>query len=265
MYDGEKFNYGRWKILSRYPIRILSFSRAITLWAKRFSLPTLTVQYYYIPPVTIRSRLDGIRILFWYRGGIDFNDIRRIIDPRQVQAFTIIDTSDPGQRPLVICDADRSAYQIQIIRDGFTAREDYLALLNNSTVFIAPRKKEGIGAFTEALALGKCVIAYNDAVHNEYITHGVDGILFDEKTRYVDLSHIDQIGEMAWRRACTQHALWTKDCEKIISFIREPYTVPRPWLPIRVWKYVERIIDTQRKLRYYARLLGQIARSKTSS
>jgi glycosyltransferase involved in cell wall biosynthesis len=251
MYDGEKFNYAQWKMISRRPVKVLSFSKKISAWAKRFSIPVFSVQYYYIPPSQERSPANGVRILFWYRGGIDFSYIRRMIDPSKIDGMTVIDSPDSGKSKLGMNDKDKETYRVDYINDGFMPRERYLELLNRCSVFIAPRKKEGIGAFTEALALGKCVVAYDDAVHNEYITNTVDGILFDESTGVLDLSCIDNMGKAAWKRAIKQNNVWLEDKESIASFMQETYVPNRTIVPVSFWNIAFKTIVFSRKIRYY--------------
>lgn len=59
-------------------------------------------------------------------------------------------------------------------------REEFHQLMAESGIFFAPREYEGIGmSFLEAMGLGKCVIAPDRPTANEYIEHGVNGLLYD--------------------------------------------------------------------------------------
>jgi|CXWK01.1.fsa_nt_gi hypothetical protein len=251
MYDGEKFNYGQWKILSKHRVAIISFSKKISAWANKFSIPTFTVQYYYIEPSPKLERTGENHIFFWFRNGISFSKIREMIDPRQVDSFTLICNSESDKQMLGISEDDIKNFKISFIVNDFMSRDRYMDLLNRCSIFIAPRKKEGIGAFTEALALGKCVIAYNDAVHNEYIFNGKDGILFDEKTRRIDLTDSMKLGEAAWLRAREKHTIWLSDRNKIHEFIMRLPPVKRFSLPSQFWHAVSKSINLKRKIVYY--------------
>ena len=59
-------------------------------------------------------------------------------------------------------------------------RTDFHRLLTECGVFFAPRQYEGIGmSFLEAMSLGKCVVSPDSPTANEYIQHGVTGLLYD--------------------------------------------------------------------------------------
>lgn len=234
MYDGTKFNYPYWKIIASHNVKILSFSKKISAWCSRFLIPTLSVQYYYIKPGAIPN-VQGNHVLFWYRGGITFDNIRKIISAKQVDSFTLIVSPDVKKDMLKLSESDMFEYKILRI-DGFLSRKEYIELLEKSSIFIAPRKKEGIGAFTEALALGKCVIAYDDATHNEYITHGVDGLLFTEKSQLLDLSQTHALGVAAQKRATEKQHQWNIDRDKIAQFVYNQYPTNPAIIPTTFWK-----------------------------
>ena len=50
-------------------------------------------------------------------------------------------------------------------------KSEYLSLFEKCNVFIAPRKKEGIGiTIVEAISKGMFVVGYNDSTMNEYVS-----------------------------------------------------------------------------------------------
>jgi Glycosyl transferases group 1 len=250
MYDGEKFEYARWKLLSKFDIKILSFSKKISLWSARFGMPVLDVQYYYLPPQRAIGA-SGNNVLFWYRGGISFEQVLKLFDPATIDSFVLLERPDGKNPPLSIAPETVSAYKINHIQADFLPREQYLELLKRCSIFVTPRKKEGIGAFTEALAMGKCVIAYDDATHNEYITHGVDGLLFNESTGVLDLSHVSELGEAAYQRAARADERWRNDKDHISTFIK----TKRQVTPTSLWwwRTLLELSSIARKARYYAK------------
>jgi glycosyltransferase involved in cell wall biosynthesis len=88
---------------------------------------------------------------------------------------------DPHQ--LIDKASEEQIKKFQLVSSSwFDSREDFLLAIKDKAFFIAPRIKEGIGmSFLEAMAIGKIVIANNDATMDEYIEHGVNGYLFDHK------------------------------------------------------------------------------------
>jgi len=249
MYDGTKFNYAHWKALSYFNIKILAFSRKIATWVTKFGMPVLSVQYLYLQPK--KSVLaPGNHIFFWYRGGISFDDLRDKLNPEQVDSFSIVVSPDAQRVMPTILPEDIARYKLKIIDDGFLAKEKYFDLLAQSTIFIAPRKKEGIGAFTEALALGKCVIAYDEGTHNEYITHNIDGLLFTETSKEIDLSRTHQLADAAFKRASDTYAQWLVDKKRIVPFILEPYRLQRSVLLRRFWIIADKAEVFLRKTKF---------------
>lgn len=61
----------------------------------------------------------------------------------------------------------------------FAKKEQMYETMEQSGLYMAPRHMEGIGmSFLEAMAHGRCVIAPDRPTMNEYITDGVNGLLY---------------------------------------------------------------------------------------
>ncbi|MBI5134442.1 MAG: glycosyltransferase [Candidatus Taylorbacteria bacterium] len=250
MYDGIKFNYFYWKAISQFDIKILSFSKKITSWLTAFSNPVLPLQYY-IPPTEI-EQIQGNRVFFWYRGGITFNDIKRLIDPRQIDRFTLFENPDKEGQTFSISKEDIEGYKIERVVESFLPKERYSKLVRDSNIFIAPRKKEGIGmSFIEALAAGKCVIGYDDATLCEYVTHGIDGLLFTENTPRLDLSKTDAIRHAAAERYSIGYDRWLLERKAILPFLTAPYRAQTSHFSRSLWVFLYRVSAFKRKVRYY--------------
>ncbi len=196
MYGGVRLNYFYWKSLSLLPIKVLCFSDKIYERCKKFGIDTLKVQYF-LDPSTYHSPLPQgrVNIFFWYRGSITFADLKKIIDPKQIDSFIYKSNPDPFCQKEIISADDIKNFKMRIIEDGYSSKEDYLALLSQANVFIAPREKEGIGmSFLEAMAMGQCVIGNNDATMNEYIRHEDTGHLFDlQNPKILDFSQLESV------------------------------------------------------------------------
>ena len=106
-------------------------------------------------------------------------------------------------------DAKKGAEQL------WQSHSAYLENLRQFNIYVAPRRVEGIGmTFIEAMAMGMCVVAENQPTANEYITGGVDGILYggDEKRLFMpsQRSHAEfqRIGQRARKTIHTIHEKW---------------------------------------------------------
>ena len=74
---------------------------------------------------------------------------------------------------------------------------------SRANVYFAPRLEEGIGqTFLEAIRWGRCVVAADNRTINEYIIHGVNGLLYDT------LSFQRQSISPSASRARTRRAPW---------------------------------------------------------
>ena len=67
-------------------------------------------------------------------------------------------------------------------------------------------------AFLEAMARGQCVVAADRPTMSEYITHGVNGLLFDpDRLVPMNLSDVVRLGERARGLVALGHARWRRD------------------------------------------------------
>ena len=156
MYDNEWASYWQWKRIAWSGMGVVSFCDKVTEHARRCGVTNiLDVRYFPDPASLPKEKGDPKRVFLWERG-----EIGRVV------AEKLFPPSD--------------GYVFDVKEDGeFLAREVYFDRVAKCGIVIAPRRKEGIGmAFLEAMAMGKCVVANNDATMNEYIKNGENGILF---------------------------------------------------------------------------------------
>jgi glycosyltransferase involved in cell wall biosynthesis len=105
--------------------------------------------------------------------------------------------------------------------DGPLSADQYVSLLGRHNIFVAPRRKEGIGmAFLEAMAMGQCVIAAKDATMTEYIVHGENGLLFDpDRAEQIDLDHFGEIGRNSRQSARDGWIKWNSSIPELRGFL----------------------------------------------
>ena len=82
----------------------------------------------------------------------------------------------------------------------------------------------GIGmSFLEAMALGRCVVAPDATTMNEYIEHGMNGILYDPSSPQPIQNHdIRKLQENAAESIRKGHEKWLEDLEKMMSRLTQP-------------------------------------------
>ena len=198
MYDNEWGSVWQWRRIAASGMGVVSFCEKVSAHARRCGVKNLLdVRYFPDPAALPQTAGDPKRVFLWERGGVS-----------REQAGKMFPASDGYE--LVVKGANE-----------FLPYAEYQARLASCGVVIAPRRKEGIGmAFLEAMAMGKCVVAHNDATMNEYIVDGESGIL-------VDFAHPERIAPERVARAQTgvgaavarHRARWVEDRAKIVPFI----------------------------------------------
>lgn len=198
MYDNEWGSKWQWRRIALSGIGVISFSRKISSHARQQGVTNiLDVQFFLNPNQFPQERGERKRVFLWERGDIDRKTAEVLFPPNEGYVFDI-------KR-----------------RDEFLDREHYLRRISLCDIMIAPRRKEGIGmVFLEAMAMGKCVVAHNDATMNEYIQDGESGILFcaddPREVPYAIVSHVrDRI--RAFSKQLWSH--WQDDAARIAPFV----------------------------------------------
>jgi glycosyltransferase involved in cell wall biosynthesis len=229
MYDSFIFDKLYWRALSDFELKIICFSKKVFEYISKFNIEAINVQYY-IDPSSFPTKAISVKkkIFFWYRGGIKLADVlpKIKINLDLIDSIIYLVNPDPNNKKenLETLSSHPLFSKITFIDKGFLNRDEYMRLVEQADIFISPRKKEGIGmSFLEAMAMGQCIIAYNDATMNEYIKDGVNGYLFNEKTDKIDLSDIDQVTKNSRIRNAIGYNEWENNVKKILDFIKDDY------------------------------------------
>jgi len=131
---------------------------------------------------------------------------------------------DPGgPAPTLPTEAEQKEYNI-VTSAWFAEKRDFFNILDRANIFFAPRRAEGIGqSFLEAMARGQCVIAPDNGTMNEYILHGVNGLLYDpEHPAPLDFSRFAELGEAARRSVAIGYQRWIAAEDHLEEFILMP-------------------------------------------
>lgn len=221
MYDNEWDSNWQWKRIARSGMSVISFSKHLAGHALKHGVKNLLeVQYFPDPAQYKDMQGDPSTLLFWDRGSIPFRVVKSLFEKTAIKKTIVIRHVKDTELHSIISETDLVDYNIAITETSFMPREAYLNLIREAGIIIAPRRKEGIGmAFLEAMAMGKCVVAHNDATMNEYIENGINGFLFDADNP----SQLAASGalDLATLRADAdnKHLNWLKSIQKIPLFI----------------------------------------------
>ena len=226
MYDCDWGSRVQWKRIGASGTHVISFCDAITKRAKRGGVPSghlLDVRFAYDPAAFSGFEGDPEVAAIWERGFFGLDEFKQMFPPHFFKKLIVIRRPQPGLTFKPVSQADIAAYNITLVESEFIPKNDYLQLIKEPGVFLAPRPKEGIGmSFLEALAMGKCVIAHDDASMNEYITDGENGFIRNLQAPKIAPITREEIAAVRNHVLPSAHDLylhWLADREKIIPFL----------------------------------------------
>ncbi len=204
--------------------RFVSFCRDLQQRFDRLGLQSRYVQYF-MDPAALPYREDPFTELhgfFWQRtNDITWDHIRKLVDGSGFTSFHLHLALDPiWYREVLPSEEEMERYHITISR-WFEKKEDYMEVLSRANVFFTPRLYEGIGMpVIEAMTMGKLVVAPDHPTVNEYITHGVNGLLYDTgNPEPLDFSDARAIAVKA-RTCCIEGAeKWEASKTGLMEFI----------------------------------------------
>lgn len=198
MYDNEWASKWQWKRIAWSGVGVISFCDKVSNHARKCGVRNILDVRYFPDPASLPQKCgDRKRVFLWERGGIDLTTAKVLFPPEKGYTFDIKHDSES---------LERYAYLNRLAKCG---------------VVIAPRRKEGIGmSFLEAMAMGKCVVAHNDATMNEYISNEENGILFNaDAPQAISVDTITHVLQNVASSAQKLRASWLSDSQKINSFI----------------------------------------------
>lgn len=206
--------------------KILSFSTAVHSIATFFGLRSFHTRYYQ-PPESLNSiPHEGLHGFFWLRHEkhVSWPLVRKLIANTRFDSLHIHIAPDPHTpQPTLPTYEEVARYNITT-STWFADKQDFLKVLKRANVFFAPRAEEGIGqSFLEALARGQCVVARDNGTMNEYITHGINGLLYSaEDPKPLDFSNIYELGRNALRSVEAGYDRWQAQEKRLVDFILTP-------------------------------------------
>ena len=163
-------------------VRMVAFSHEVATWAEKWGLPYLRLQYFMNPDHFPQADFDeGLVMLYWNR--LAFyrpRFLRRMCKVLGIQKLIFRSITDEMLHKRYRYQLPNKLGRAEVENHRqLGSRDDFLALLRRSNIFLAPRAREGVGFVTlEALASGCAVFGYDAPTMNEYIQSGVNGYLF---------------------------------------------------------------------------------------
>jgi len=207
-------------------IKVLCFCTALWERLGRLGLRVRRVQFFPEPaPVERGDASTAPRGYFWQRQqDITWRTVRQILGESRFSGFTLCQALDPTYGAFV-APADEEVARYSIGFSGWHGdRRAALAHLAAHDVYFAPRLREGIGmSFLEAMASGAAVVAADRPTMNEYVVHGVNGLLYDpDHPRPLDFTSHRALGRRALRTVEVGRAKWLRSTPGMIRFVLEP-------------------------------------------
>jgi len=239
MYDNEWGSTWQWRRIAKSGIRVISFCDAITQHARACGVKdVLEVHFAFDPERYHGMEGDPRKATLWERGQISFAHVKQLFSPGDLDKVTVFRRPEGGLRFSSITAEEAEAYHIEEKGGGFLPADEYRALQRESGVYVAPRWKEGIGmTVLEQMAMGKCVIAHDDATMSEYIVNGKTGILrdFHSKLKPIDPAEIAIVRSNVREAAKAFYRRWILERDNVVPFIQETKSYP----PIKIGGFLD--------------------------
>lgn len=227
MYDGSaNMPYEHWIGMSG--ASFVSFSRTLHERVIAAGCRSLPVKYY-LPPVKEAQlpTFNDLRGILWMRRPQDGLTPKLVHSMLGGQLLSLhVHNAPDDLEPRSLNDPQYGASAFQITESRWRwGTNAYLEALSKCNVFFAPRMSEGIGmAMLEAFSKGLLVIANDDAVHNEYVSNWVNGILFKRDNVGSTCLPLDVAQDMAfcgWCGAVSGYQEWLDTRRQIVEFIKD--------------------------------------------
>jgi hypothetical protein len=222
MYDSPHhpigFSWILWKIVEHYRIKVLSFSKKLTLQISKYNIKYLDLKYFVKPSKNNKKISNKLDVFFWYRGDIDFDDWSNVLNKKDVRKIIYFDTQSLNRKKLF-----SKNKKIQYIHKSFANKKDFVNLIKKSDIFVCPRLKEGIGmANVESIALGKYLIANDEVTMSEYIINKKIGIFYNySNTKKLDIKNVKNFKNYRYNYALNGFKTFEKNKKTIIKLFKE--------------------------------------------
>ena len=223
-----------WKRFRKF--LVICFSKTMERDLAENGFDTRYIQFF-PEPAEVENWGDSNSLFFWQRlSFLNLSTLAKATKPLDIHHIHIQKSPDPGHEILPLSAYDektQTALSCITFSESawFEKKSDLGHKMEESAFYMAPRHAEGIGmSFLEAMAHGRCVIAPDTATMNEYITDGVNGLLYPWK--FDEPSHcgasiklptisIADIQRNAYQTIADGHSRWEMEKENILVWLQE--------------------------------------------
>jgi hypothetical protein len=205
--------------------KVLSFSTSVHTLVTGFGIVSHHARYFPdVPPEPVTR--EGLHGFFWLRREreLGWDVVRKLIGSMRFDSFQLHLVGDPGFPPVQLPPAEDMESQNITVSTWFDRRVEFDDVVRRANVYFAPRVAEGIGqTFLEAMARGQCVVAADNPTMNEYIVHGVNGLLYDhELPTPLDFSLARRLGQEARSGMIAGRVRWEAGEDALVRFLLAP-------------------------------------------
>lgn len=217
---------------------IVCFSKALHQELKANGFDTRYIQYF-PKPSAVEDWGDERSLFFWQR--LSFLNLRTLAKAAKnlsIYRIHLHKAMDPGHvaQPVEVYRYDQNV--VNFYKDvsftesvWFSQKHELMSKIEGSALYMAPRHLEGIGmSFLEAMAHGRCVIAPDCPTMNEYITDGVNGLLYpweDNSDTHCGapvkqpVTTIRQLQEKAYQTIVEGYEKWNTEKFQILEWLEQ--------------------------------------------
>lgn len=235
MYD-MSVSWDALKWLECASLKILSPTKQLHDSLCQLGLNSFHIKYYPEPDDFMPG--DLTKIFLWQRVNvINIKTTLKLLTYYPVKQIHLHKAIDPYHVFVEPSLEEFEKYNI-VFSDWFEERQQYLDIIKETGIYIAPRIMEGgASAFIDAMKMGKIVIAHNDAAMNEYIVHNETGFLYDvNNVEPINFDTIDLalIQKNAYQSVREGRLAWRKSIPGILNFIatKSPIFIPNTILKV---------------------------------
>lgn len=197
-------------------LQFLSFSPNLNQFLKLSGARSHFVQYW--PEPKAQEQKDEFNVFFWERTPVHVSvqDVFRWFKEMN-PSFTIRRHLDPGQISQDPVYSQLNS-RVEILENDWLSHEQYLKILDKASVFVAPRRWEGIGLSSlEALSRGIPVVGLASPTLSEYIENGVTGVLINDKFKSIPVVDFKNLSENLCKVLPQKHALYREQIALALS------------------------------------------------
>ncbi len=226
MYDGAHFFPD--SFFQKFQgIKFLNFSKKFHDRLLGLGLSSEYFQYFPDPNNFKVTNLQSTDLsgFFWQRYDlINWGHIIKLIGDFPFKKFHLHLAIDPPGYPVIMPEEDEKSRLNLTLSEWFKTRDEYYQALQSADVFFAPRVYEGIGmSFLEAMAMGKCVVASDTPTMNEYITHNVNGFLYDiDNPQPLAFDNLAEIRRNARLDIENGYVQWIHSSQRLFDYFETP-------------------------------------------